>query len=278
MLVPAVKYLKDTVKTYIAGTYPAVSLLNKFIIKNYDMDGSGWHTLFMHDSDISLGFDPFDIIIAFINDRDGLLNKTLNRWFPDSKINIFPSLPAENKHIHTALHIASCMSSAGLPVNAEESVNNALNSAMLSIDIKYNKSGPIVIHPGSGSIKKNMPIFFWENISYDIEKDVVVLLGPAEIERKINFSSLKNNIEILKMPTLSYLTKILASASLFIGHDSGVTHLAAMLGVPVIALFKTSDPFKWRPLGPHVYIINANKELSMLYKELTAIMRKLSVY
>ena len=277
MLIPAVKYLRDQVKIYIAGTFPAISLLNKFTIKNYDMDDSGWHKLFTNTSDVSIKFDPFDIIIAFINDMDGLLTNGLKRWFPDSKIKIFPSLPAENKHIHTALHIASCISSAGLPINADESVSNTLNFPALSMDKKYNKSGPIVIHPGSGSIKKNMPVFFWENISNVVEKDMVVLLGPAEIERKVNFSALKNNIKILKMPELNYLTEILADASLFIGHDSGVTHLAAMLGIPVIALFKASDPVKWRPLGPHVYIINANKELSVIHKELTVIMRELSV-
>ena len=280
MLVPAVKYLSlgGQVKIYIAGTYPAISLLNKFTIKNYDMDDSGWHKLFMTASDVSLKFDPFDIIVAFINDRDGLLNKALKRWFPNSKINIFPSLPAENKHIHAAFYIASCMGSAGLPVNADESVNDALNFAALSIDKRYNKSGPIVIHPGSGSIKKNMPIVFWENISDAIEKDLIVLLGPAEIERKVNFFTLKKNIKILKMPELSHLTEILGNASLFIGHDSGITHLAAMLGIPVIALFKESDPVKWRPLGPHVYMINANKELSIIHEELTVVMQKLSVY
>ena len=278
MLVPAVKYLKDKVKIYIAGTSPAISLLDRFTIKNYDMDSSGWHKLFMNASDRSLNFDPFDIIISFINDRDGLINKALKRWFPDSKINIFPSQPVEKKQIHTAFHIASCINSAGIPVNAEESINNSINFAVLSMNIRYNKSGPIVIHPGSGSIKKNMPISFWENISYTVGKDVIVLLGPAEIERKINFFILKNNIKILRMPELNYLTEVLTGASLFIGHDSGVAHLAAMLGIPVIALFKVSDPVKWRPLGPHVYIIDANKELAIIHEELIVLMRKLSVY
>ena len=138
MLVPAVKHLslRDQVKIYIAGTYPAISLLNKFTIKNYDMDDSGWHKLFTSTSDSSLRFDPFDIIVAFINDRDGLINKSLKRWFPDSKINIFPSQPTENKRIHMAFHIASCMSSAGLPVNADESINNTLNFAALSMNKK----------------------------------------------------------------------------------------------------------------------------------------------
>jgi ADP-heptose:LPS heptosyltransferase len=31
-----------------------------------------------------------------------------------------------------------------------------------------------------------------------------------------------------------------------------VTHLAAWLGLPVVAIFGPSDPVRWRPLGPHV--------------------------
>ena len=276
MLVPAIKYLRDYAKLYVAGTYPAISLLSRFTIKNYDMDDLGWHKLFMDTAEITLSFDPFDIIVAFMNDKDGSLNKTLKRWFPDSKINIFPSQPTKNKDIHIALYIAFCIRSAKLPINAEKAFNNVLDIAAFSTVGQYNKSGPIIIHPGSGSIKKNIPIFFWEKLTNTINKDVIILLGPAEIERKPNFFTLKNNIKVLKMPELNYLTEVLANGSLFIGHDSGITHLAAMLGIPVVALFKASDPAIWKPLGPHVHIIDANRGLSVIHKELADIMQKLS--
>jgi len=43
-----------------------------------------------------------------------------------------------------------------------------------------------------------------------------------------------------------------------VGHDSGITHLAAMLGAPTIALFKHSSVAQWRPLGPTVQVIEAS--------------------
>jgi ADP-heptose:LPS heptosyltransferase len=44
----------------------------------------------------------------------------------------------------------------------------------------------------------------------------------------------------------------LAGARLYIGNDSGITHLAAAAGTPVLALFGPSDPAVWAPRGPHV--------------------------
>jgi len=47
----------------------------------------------------------------------------------------------------------------------------------------------------------------------------------------------------------------LASARLYIGNDSGVTHLAAAVGTPVIAIFTATNPAVWGPRGEHVRIV-----------------------
>ena len=51
------------------------------------------------------------------------------------------------------------------------------------------------------------------------------------------------------------LAQELAAADLFIGHDTGVTHLAAALTVPTIALFGPTDPMIWSPLGENVSMV-----------------------
>ena len=51
------------------------------------------------------------------------------------------------------------------------------------------------------------------------------------------------------------MLSILGNTSLYIGHDSGVTHLAAMLGTNTIAIFKDSSVEQWCPLGPSLKII-----------------------
>ena len=44
----------------------------------------------------------------------------------------------------------------------------------------------------------------------------------------------------------------LRSARVYIGNDSGIAHLAAAVGTPVIALFGPTDPDVWAPRGSRV--------------------------
>jgi len=47
----------------------------------------------------------------------------------------------------------------------------------------------------------------------------------------------------------------LATARVYLGNDSGITHLAAATGVPVVALFGPSDPAVWAPRGDTVRVV-----------------------
>ena len=56
-------------------------------------------------------------------------------------------------------------------------------------------------------------------------------------------------------PDWETLISLLSESPLYIGHDSGITHLAAMHGNPTIALFKNSSIYQWKPIGPAVRVI-----------------------
>jgi ADP-heptose:LPS heptosyltransferase len=56
---------------------------------------------------------------------------------------------------------------------------------------------------------------------------------------------------------LRVLGALLARAALYVGNDSGVTHLAAAWGAPTLALFGPTDPAQWAPLGPRVRTLRA---------------------
>ena len=74
--------------------------------------------------------------------------------------------------------------------------------------------------------------------------------------------------EILLFPEKERLLTILNQAPLYIGHDSGITHLAAMSGTPTIALFRNSPVHQWRPLGPAVRVIESEKSSPALLKRI----------
>ena len=65
------------------------------------------------------------------------------------------------------------------------------------------------------------------------------------------------NYEVIKDADLVEISQLLKKVDLYIGFDSGVTHLAASLGIPTIAIFGPTDVERWRPKGPLVDVILA---------------------
>ncbi len=121
-------------------------------------------------------------------------------------------------------------------------------------------SGPVVVHPGSGGREKCWPPQSFEWLIGELRRegrDVVPLLGEVELDRWPADAALRwratLGAEIILDPLA--LHDRLATASLFIGNDSGPTHLAAQSGVPTVALFGPTDPRRWAPRGPHVTVL-----------------------
>ncbi|MEN2994508.1 MAG: glycosyltransferase family 9 protein [Thermodesulfovibrio sp.] len=109
-----------------------------------------------------------------------------------------------------------------------------------------------IVHPGSGSKKKNPDLVFFfklEEILKDAGFNVVYLIGPAErdlINIFKNFVYVENPVEI---------AKLLIKANLYIGFDSGVSHLSCYLGVLSIVIFGPTEPKIWHPIGESFHII-----------------------
>jgi len=55
---------------------------------------------------------------------------------------------------------------------------------------------------------------------------------------------------------LAQVAALLCRADLYLGNDSGITHLAAAVGAPTVALFGPSDPRRWAPRGPTVRLLS----------------------
>jgi heptosyltransferase III len=124
------------------------------------------------------------------------------------------------------------------------------------------RSQHVLIHPGSGSEKKNFGAVFYENIAYFLRenghKKVAFLIGPAEIERGWT-EALKNQALIFPRDTMA-LADWLQNASLYIGNDSGVSHLAGFMGIPAVVLYLSTDPRAWGVLGKSARLVTAERE------------------
>ena len=122
----------------------------------------------------------------------------------------------------------------------------------------------VVIHPGSGGQMKCWHLDNFLNIAEHLRSDeleVVFLLGPAEMDRlrpseKVSIHSAAKCMAHL---SLAHVIAVLSCADGFIGNDSGVTHLAAGIGLRTVALFGPTNPTVYRPLGPSVTVLQDNE-------------------
>ncbi len=133
-------------------------------------------------------------------------------------------------------------------------------------DLWKRESDEIIIHPGSGSARKNWPYFeelisrlgeqalsLWERVPEGRVRvtDMRHTRDPHPALR----ADLSQRERFLTGLSLPQVAQQLRRCRAYIGNDSGITHLAAYLGCPTIALFGPTDPRTWGPFGRRSRII-----------------------
>lgn len=119
----------------------------------------------------------------------------------------------------------------------------------------------IALHPGSGSERKNWPVQNWMDFGDEILgcSSVVIVSGEAD---QIQVKQLKRHwsnsrVRFADNVPLSQLAAVLQK-TIFIGHDSGISHLAAAAGANCILLFGPTNPGIWAPLNKTVQVLRAD--------------------
>jgi ADP-heptose:LPS heptosyltransferase len=114
--------------------------------------------------------------------------------------------------------------------------------------------GFVALHPGSGAPAKTWPTERFHALATALSPDRPWLLvrGPAE-----PVGPAPPGAVVASELPLRLLGAVLARAGLYVGNDSGVSHLAAAEGAPTLALFGPTAPEVWSPLGPRVLTLRA---------------------
>lgn len=130
----------------------------------------------------------------------------------------------------------------------------------------------VVVHPGSGSAKKN-----WQGFEAIVrryhEQDgntVVLLQGPAEMERARPDYGADVTLDGLSLPRVAAL---LRRSGFYIGNDSGVSHLAGAVGAHGLVLFGPTDPTTWAPQSDRLQILYAPEPCSRCGNDLFCLHR-----
>lgn len=150
------------------------------------------------------------------------------------RFEFFTAIPPDDCRVHAADFFAA------------QACATPIAPAIPRIGCPRADGGFAVIHPFSGSPKKCWPLERYRELARHLEAHMPVrwCAGPEE--------RLEDAVRIENLYDLGCW---LANARVYIGNDSGITHLAAAVGTPVIALFGPTDPRIWAPRGEKVTVI-----------------------
>jgi heptosyltransferase-3 len=201
----------------------------------------------------------FDLVVNYWPDPDGALAahfpvRTGQTWMTAGAL---PAVSPAARHYCEALRplgLATTDYRTRLPVGKFETQNSkpqTLNPAS------------IAIHPGSGSPRKNWPVERWAELGGRLRGQAPLLIvgGEADATAVAALAALGEVAQNLPLPELA---RRLAACQRFLGHDSGVSHLAAAVGTPWVLLFGPTDPTMWAPPGEQGHVIRRGPELSAI--------------
>ncbi|MCU0782848.1 MAG: glycosyltransferase family 9 protein [Verrucomicrobia bacterium] len=229
-------------------------------------------------------FSEFDLIVSYLFDPDGIFQTNVGRCCHGQFI-AATHRPNEGEKIHAGkvylkplerltifdadpvprINLAGTRSTASLTSQAETEDGDAVE-----------RVPTVALHPGSGSEKKNWPEANWADLLRALVNSTALNLllvgGEAEGERLRNLVAAvpTARIAVAQSLPLVELAVRLQPCIAFVGHDSGITHLAAALGLPTLVLWADSVEEIWRPQGESVVIVKESTGLDALSVERVA--------
>lgn len=262
LIAPVIKAFKEKFNSYVTlacrSEIKKIFQMCNLIDKHMDIESSIFLPLFIKSDEPSYDLknilSEYDLVCA-ITSKPLDIAEQLKLHFNGEIISVQARIPSDIA-THATLYIAKQLEPL---ISCEEVKKIKLNLPV--IYQPYEKKDYIVIHPGSGSKKKNWPIEKFIKLADILARynlHIVFTLGEAEIELEKNIPI---KYETFVMPNLLSLAQLLANARCYIGNDSGITHLAALLGTLSIALFGPTDPKIWAPFSENCIVVKSESHI-----------------
>jgi ADP-heptose:LPS heptosyltransferase len=168
--------------------------------------------------------------------------------------------------IHRSLHYLRRIQKY-FPINIPPNINQLLPDIQTTPEL-------ILIHPGSGSRNKIFPLELYTELEKLITghypQKIYYLLGPVELESSMAVQL--SGKHILAPASPIELSDLLQRTALYIGNDSGPSHLAGFLQIPSIVLYRTTDPAVWGTLGGRSVHVTAS-DTEEAYRKIARILQ-----
>jgi heptosyltransferase-2 len=204
------------------------------------------------DPALAVYFTSFNIILSYLYDPDAIFQNNV-RSVSQAQFITGPHRPDEKLALHATEVFLKPLER--LAIFAADPVPR------LFTEIRPAASHRVALHPGSGSVAKNWPEAKWaellRRLVNEIPASILLVGGEAEEGRLERLARLvpAERLETAWNLPLPELAASLRECSVFAGHDSGITHLAAACGVPSVVLWGPTTESVWRPLGRQVTLL-----------------------
>lgn len=212
-------------------------------------------------------FASFNLVVSWLYDPDQLFQDNLRRA---GVRQIVSGDPRVGDHEHAAFHFARPLEKIAIYLdnpapNIRVTEQERLRAAQLLGPGGEGKSGVLLLHPGSGSPKKNWPTASWlEFVRALLETTQfhpALVFGEAEGEcfgiflKTFDEEIRRGEASLIQNASLREIAALAAHAGRYVGHDTGISHIAAAAGARCLLLFGPTDPLIWAPRNPGVQIL-----------------------
>lgn len=264
LTLPAVKLLRDAFPSAhleILGYRHIVALarMSGYADATRCIEYAGLASFFSRDGalapEMAEYFSSFQQVISYLFDPDEIFARNLCRA---GVRNLIMGSPKISGHEHAARQLARPLEGLALYLDDPAAVIVPPGAAKTD-------SMTLAIHPGSGSETKNWPIDRFLSLALALldsneNRKLLLVGGEADEERMARLGRALPNEQVnwAKNLPLPDLAGRLRNCGVFVGHDSGISHLAAAVGTPCLLLFGPSDPAVWAPQNPKVRTLRSS--------------------
>ncbi|MEY2601833.1 MAG: heptosyltransferase [Verrucomicrobiota bacterium] len=226
------------------------ALLLRFFAKDADLP-----------AELALYFAEFDLIVTYLYDPDLIFETNLRR--SGARKIVHGPAKIENSS-HASRQLAQPINELGVSISDfAPKLYPSSEGRHRAREFLAGLAAPIVaFHPGSGSREKNWPLQNWMELGNhalgNFSGSLLIISGEADEDQIRQLESIWQSprVRFAKFLPLPDLAAALEH-TIFVGHDSGISHLAAAVGANCILLFGPTDPVVWAPLNENARVIRA---------------------
>ena len=206
-------------------------------------------------------FGSFQQVISYLYDPSGFFESNLRRAGVKNFLSAYAKI---DDTAHAAQQLARPLDRLALYLESHAAIVHlsAEDRAAAALSLAESDRPLIALHPGSGSPRKNWPVERWLALGRALldrtpPPRLLLVGGEADGPQLATLTSAWSDAVVARDLPLPALAAHLERCALFLGHDSGISHLAAAVGTPCVLLFGPTDPAIWAPANAQVRVLIA---------------------